>query len=110
MELIEGAHELIEYRSTALQLVPSITQKMSNPTYEDCPPFIYWREVPHQRSHVSLLRHLQTLSEQGSFIKADGVSGDQGACKYCGRCHYGHEQYNEGYGSRERCSIQSERY
>lgn len=70
---------------------------MSDPTDKDWASPVHWGEVPYKRSHLSLLRHIQAVSKQGSLIKADGVPDHQRTGKYCGGCYHGYEQYHEGH-------------
>jgi hypothetical protein len=69
--------------SSSLQFISYITKKMSDTPYKNCPPSLHGGEIPYQRSHVTLLWHIETLSEQGPKSTADGISYHQGAGEFC---------------------------
>jgi hypothetical protein len=88
----------LKHNSPAIQHISCIPSKMSNSLDEDRSPPLHRREVPYERSHLPIFRHLQAFPEQRCFVTADGVSDYQRACKYGRRCDHGNEQYNEGHG------------
>src|ERR1700742_1846774 len=59
--------------SSTLQLVPYIAPKMSDTAHQDRGPPLHGREIPHQRSHHPVLRHLQVVPEQGPLAAPDGL-------------------------------------
>ena len=87
--------------SSPLQLLPHISQKMSNTSYQDCLAPIYWGDFSFERSNRPFLRHIEALPEQGSFSSPDDVPRFQRAGKFCIGCHHGDPEYHEGH-SREK--------
>lgn len=55
--------ELTKPDSSTIQQLSNPASKMSDPTHQDRPPPLYRREVSHERSHHSLLRHLKAVPE-----------------------------------------------
>ena len=95
--------------SSPVQLLPYISQKMSNPAYQDRLAPIYGGDVSVERSYRSFLRYLKALPEQGSFPSPDDVPHIQRAGKFCIGCHHGDAEYHEGHGRKERCFVQGKR-
>ena len=99
------------YNSASIQYITRVAAKMPHPPHQDRAPPLHGREIPHQRSHLPLLRYLQAIPEQRCLAPADGVFGHQGVGADGGGCDYGDEQYYEGYCSGgQRCDLSRECY
>jgi hypothetical protein len=84
-------------RSSSIQLFSNIAPKMSSTTYKDCCSTLYWREVSYERSNNPLLWDLEAVSEQGSFVKTNGLPDYQGVGTYGRGCYNVDEHNHEGY-------------
>lgn len=91
--------------SPGVQYVPNCASTVPDPTHQDFSLAIHGREVPHQRSDVALLRHLEAVSEQRCQSPADGLPGHQRARSDGRGCHHGHQQYHERHDRWQRRSL-----
>lgn len=96
--------------STIVQFLPNTTSEMSSTPYQDCPPTLHWRTIPHERSHNPFLWHLEALPEQRCLPAPDGPPHYQGACSLGGGYYYGHKYNHEGYWWWYRRNIQTKCY
>lgn len=70
---------------------------MSDPSYKNRRLALHGGEVSDERGYDVVLRHLETLPEQGSFPAADGISNFEGVGRYRRGCYHVHIHHYEGY-------------
>jgi hypothetical protein len=75
----EVSHVLTVAGSTIVQQFANPAKKMPYPPDQDCAAALYGREVSDERSHDSVLRHLEALPEQRCQLATDGPPCYQGA-------------------------------
>lgn len=92
--------------SSPVQLLPYISKKMSNTSYQDCFAPIYWGDISLKRSYRPFFWYLEALPEQRPFSPPDDVPHIQGAGKFCVGRHHGDAEYHEGYGREKRSFVQ----
>lgn len=70
---------------------------MSSPLDQDRNASLQWGQIPNQRSHNSVLQHLETFSEQGSLVTANDVPDPEGVVEYGGGYYHVYEYNHEGH-------------
>lgn len=81
--------------SSTVQLLSYLAAKMSNIAHQNRSPPLYGGELPAQRSHRPLLRHLEAFSEQGSFSTANDVPHIQRISNFSIRRDHDDSEYHE---------------
>ena len=85
------------HASTIVQFIPNFTTTMSSPSYTDSHVVVERREVPYERSHNTLLQHIEIVPEQRSLLETDGLLDIERAFQFCRRHNHVHEYHHEGY-------------